>query len=198
MSFGHRALHLREPRGWRSIVIVRIFSSIAVMALSAGCNPTQPKYVQPRNETSTVVSTAGGDLRNSVNQKPIHDTADAGDSGNSASTGAASFTAQGIAFIAHGGKWLCIDRQERHLATLLTFDNGPDYVSEGLIRYEDANKIGFVDEACIIRIAARWISHSRSARGVLSSARVAKTNPTVSIFSVWAANGDTSIAPVQS
>jgi hypothetical protein len=65
-------------------------------------------------------------------------------------------TPGGVDFVRESDKWHCIDKKSRHLATVLTFDNGPDYASEGLIRYEDANKIGFVDEACKIRIVAKW------------------------------------------
>jgi hypothetical protein len=39
---------------------------------------------------------------------------------------------------------------------MLTFDNGPDYVSDGLMRYVEGPKVGFVDEACRIRIRAVW------------------------------------------
>ena len=65
-------------------------------------------------------------------------------------------TPGGVDFVRERDKWHCIDKKGRHLATVLTFDNGPDYASEGLIRYEVANKIGFVDEACKIRIVAKW------------------------------------------
>ncbi len=72
------------------------------------------------------------------------------------STVAASYTARGIAMVPEGGKWLCIDRKGHRLAAIFPFENGPDYVREGLIRYQDRGKIGFVDEACKIQVAAEW------------------------------------------
>jgi hypothetical protein len=61
-----------------------------------------------------------------------------------------------VATVFEQGKWRCVARGGQRLATLLTFDNGPDYVRDGLMRYVDGTKIGFVDEACRIRIRAVW------------------------------------------
>lgn len=41
--------------------------------------------------------------------------------------------------------FVAIDRQENVLYTVFPFDNGPDYVVEGLFRIIENNKIGFAD-----------------------------------------------------
>jgi WG containing repeat len=42
-------------------------------------------------------------------------------------------------------KWLCINRNEKIILTPFIFDNGPDYVEEGLFRFVENNKIGFAN-----------------------------------------------------
>lgn len=41
--------------------------------------------------------------------------------------------------------FVAIDRQENVMYEVLPFDNGPDYVEEGLFRIIENNKIGFAD-----------------------------------------------------
>ena len=48
-----------------------------------------------------------------------------------------------IAFVTLHFKWIAIDRLENIILTPFIFDNGPDYVQEGLFRYIENNKIGF-------------------------------------------------------
>jgi hypothetical protein len=45
-----------------------------------------------------------------------------------------------------GYRWVAIDRNENVLFDIYTFDNGPDYVSEGLFRVKRNGKIGFANE----------------------------------------------------
>lgn len=66
------------------------------------------------------------------------------------------FTVHDVAFVVDDHEWMCIDRGGHRLVTMFTFDNGPDYAKQGLMRYVDGTKVGFVDEACQIRIVALW------------------------------------------
>jgi hypothetical protein len=50
-----------------------------------------------------------------------------------------------IAFVTLNFKWFAIDRQDNIVLTPYIFDNGPDYVQEGLFRYVENNKIGFAN-----------------------------------------------------
>lgn len=50
-----------------------------------------------------------------------------------------------IAFVTLNFKWVAIDRQDSIILTPYIFDNGPDYVQEGLFRYVENNKIGFAN-----------------------------------------------------
>ncbi len=56
-------------------------------------------------------------------------------------------TLKTIAFVSHEGKIKAIDRNNNRLFTVLNYDNGPDYESEGLFRIVDDtnNLIGFAD-----------------------------------------------------
>jgi len=50
-----------------------------------------------------------------------------------------------IAFVTLKYKWLAIDRHGKIILTPYIFDNGPDYVEEGLFRYEENGKMGFAN-----------------------------------------------------
>ncbi len=50
-----------------------------------------------------------------------------------------------IAFVAPNFKWVAIDQQENTILIPYIFDNGPDYIQEGLFRYVENNKIGFAN-----------------------------------------------------
>ena len=50
-----------------------------------------------------------------------------------------------IAFVTFNFKWIAIDRGDNIILTPYIFDNGPDYLKEGLFRYVDNNKIGFAN-----------------------------------------------------
>jgi hypothetical protein len=43
------------------------------------------------------------------------------------------------------GKWVIVDAQKTHLYEVFTYDNGPDYEAEGLIRVVKNGKIGYAD-----------------------------------------------------
>jgi hypothetical protein len=45
---------------------------------------------------------------------------------------------------------MAIDRKGKKLFTPFIFDNGPDYVSEGVFRYTDKNKMGFASMDSIV------------------------------------------------
>jgi hypothetical protein len=68
-----------------------------------------------------------------------------------------------IAFVAitENGKWKikAIDRNNKKLFTVLCFDNGPDYVEEGLFRIEDDHTgyMGFADMEGNIVIEPRFV-----------------------------------------
>ena len=50
-----------------------------------------------------------------------------------------------IAFVTLNYTWVAINRQDKIILTPYIFDNGPDYVQEGLFRYVENNKIGFAN-----------------------------------------------------
>jgi hypothetical protein len=52
--------------------------------------------------------------------------------------------------------YLCRDRKGAVLAHVLSFDNGPDDLVEGLRRYAERGKVGFVDARCRVIIPAAW------------------------------------------
>jgi hypothetical protein len=51
--------------------------------------------------------------------------------------------------------WLFV-KQDGSTVPTVTFDNGPDYFSEGLARYVDDGKTGFIDKSGKIIIAAKF------------------------------------------
>jgi hypothetical protein len=63
-----------------------------------------------------------------------------------------------IAFVAVKGKIKAIDRKNRKLFTVFKFDNGPDYVEDGLFRVQDDSTgyIGFADMDGNVIIAPRF------------------------------------------
>ena len=69
---------------------------------------------------------------------------------------AMEFSEQGIAAVVDGDGWLYIDRQGRPVVRPFPFDNGPDYFVEGLSRYREKGKIGFIDPAGRIVIPAAF------------------------------------------
>jgi hypothetical protein len=44
------------------------------------------------------------------------------------------------------GRWIAIDRNEKPLYEIVSFDNGPDYFKEGLVRVKRNGKMGFANE----------------------------------------------------
>lgn len=66
------------------------------------------------------------------------------------------FTETGLASIfSKPYGWLFVKRDGSTLRTI-TFDNGPDHFVEGLARYTDGAKIGFIDESGNIAVKARF------------------------------------------
>jgi WG containing repeat len=59
----------------------------------------------------------------------------------------ASDTLNTIAFVAKNGTWLGISQKNEIVLVPYIYDNGPDYVEEGLMRYVENNKIGFANSA---------------------------------------------------
>ncbi len=51
-----------------------------------------------------------------------------------------------IAFVTLNFNWVAINRQDSILLSPYIFDNGPDYIQEGLFRYVENNKIGFANK----------------------------------------------------
>jgi hypothetical protein len=50
-----------------------------------------------------------------------------------------------MAIVLKNGEWLGIDKEENVILKPFIFDNGPDYLEEGLFRFVENNKIGFAD-----------------------------------------------------
>jgi hypothetical protein len=58
-----------------------------------------------------------------------------------------SFNKSGIAHILTRDGWVAINRKKKVLYRPFIYDNGPDYVQEGLLRFVENGKMGFVNEA---------------------------------------------------
>lgn len=56
----------------------------------------------------------------------------------------------------HGGPCIAIDRNEKELYEVYWFDNGPDYIQEGLFRIRKNGKIGFANEKGQISIEPQY------------------------------------------
>jgi hypothetical protein len=52
-----------------------------------------------------------------------------------------------LAIVLKDGEWIGIDRNGKILLKPFIYDNGPDYVVEGLFRFVEKNKMGFADPA---------------------------------------------------
>jgi hypothetical protein len=66
------------------------------------------------------------------------------------------FNEHGVAAVWTGGNWRLIDTAGLELVTVLASDNAPDDFAEGLARYVDGDKIGYIDETATIVISARF------------------------------------------
>lgn len=58
-----------------------------------------------------------------------------------------TFNKSGIAHILTKDGWVAINRKKKVVYKPFIFDNGPDYVQEGLLRFVENGKMGFVNEA---------------------------------------------------
>jgi predicted alpha/beta superfamily hydrolase len=52
------------------------------------------------------------------------------------------------------GKWVIMDQKKKLLYEVFTYDNGPDYASEGLIRIVKNGKIGYADATTYLLVIA--------------------------------------------
>jgi hypothetical protein len=59
--------------------------------------------------------------------------------------GEVNFNKHGLAAIITKDGWVVINKKMKVLYVPYIYDNGPDYISEGLSRYVDKGKIGFVN-----------------------------------------------------
>ncbi|MGJ4746229.1 WG repeat-containing protein [Leptospira sp. SA-E8] len=66
------------------------------------------------------------------------------------------FNENGVGFSFSKDGWICIDPQNKVLLHTFTFDNGPDYFSEGLARFVEGSKFGFFDASCKKVIPANY------------------------------------------
>ncbi|MCG6162334.1 WG repeat-containing protein, partial [Leptospira bandrabouensis] len=66
------------------------------------------------------------------------------------------FDENGVAFVAGEKGWSCINSDNKILLNSFIFDNGPDYLSEGLARFVENKKIGFHDPGCKKTIQAEY------------------------------------------
>lgn len=56
----------------------------------------------------------------------------------------------------HGGSLIAIDKDETKLFDVFWYDNGPDYINEGLFRIKKNDKIGYANEEGEIVIVPRF------------------------------------------
>lgn len=61
-----------------------------------------------------------------------------------------------MAIVLQNYKWVGIDRNEKVMLKPFIYDNGPDYVQEGLFRFEENGKMGFADLNGVKVVAARF------------------------------------------
>lgn len=61
--------------------------------------------------------------------------------------GAEKYNRRGVAHIITEEGWVAINRKKQILYKPFIFDNGPDYAQEGLLRFVENGKMGFVNEA---------------------------------------------------
>lgn len=61
--------------------------------------------------------------------------------------GAENYNRKGVAHILTTEGWVAINRKKEILYKPFVYDNGPDYVHEGLLRFVENGKMGFVNEA---------------------------------------------------
>jgi hypothetical protein len=61
--------------------------------------------------------------------------------------GEIAFNKYGVAHIVTADGWVAINKKKKVLYKPFIYDNGPDYVQDGLLRYVENGKMGFVDEA---------------------------------------------------
>ena len=54
------------------------------------------------------------------------------------------------------GRWIAIDRNQNTLYDIVSFDNGPDYFYEGLVRAKRNGKMGFADKYGKIAIPCEY------------------------------------------
>lgn len=79
---------------------------------------------------------------------------------------------KGLAFLFDStGSLVAIDRTGKKVLTPYFYDNGPDYIVEGLFRYVENKKIGFADEDGKIIIPAKYefVSEFRDGRACFGS-----------------------------
>jgi hypothetical protein len=69
---------------------------------------------------------------------------------------ATAFNKFGIASVVDDSGWVYIDTSGCKLVRPYIYDNGPDYYVEGLSRYIDKNKMGFINREAKIVIDARF------------------------------------------
>lgn len=62
----------------------------------------------------------------------------------------------GMAEVVDGKGWAYINAKGEVIARPFIYDNGPDYFREGLARFVDNNKIGFITEKGVKKIAANF------------------------------------------
>lgn len=65
-----------------------------------------------------------------------------------------------------GGAFLAIDTQGEPLFEVYTYDNGPDWLEEGLFRILKEGKIGYADEAGVIQIEPQFACAGQFEGGV--------------------------------
>lgn len=70
--------------------------------------------------------------------------------------GKVEYNKYGIASIATEKGWFAIDRKKNILLEIYIYDNGPDYISEGLFRFVENGKMGFANPKAKIVIPALY------------------------------------------
>jgi hypothetical protein len=157
-----------RSQGYGSAILVvrRELLALAVGAFVAGCAGedarTAGSAATPAGGGATPAPTGATTPKGAPSVTPPAPAAVASSSGASSDTGGPQIRQGDVTFEPQpldggtGTAWLCRGNDGVPRAQVVSFDNGPDDLSEGLRRYVADGKWGYVDAHCHVAIPAAW------------------------------------------
>ncbi len=94
-------------------------------------------------------------------------------------------TLYNIAFVVLHDSWVAINKKDSVLLTPYIFDNGPDYLEDGLFRFVENNKIGFANAKGQKIIPARFDFASPFSEGLAAFSVGGKMEKSGEEHSIW-------------